>query len=130
MVANFEDGFHILGELPIEDTTGIGFGISVLVASWLLGSFCYRSQSREKVGEEDAGSNARAIPLVLRRCALIAPWVALLAYCMKSGMVTGARLISPYYPLLLPLLIAGKEHSDLIRRWWWKALALGVYSVA
>jgi len=32
-VANFEDGFHILGELPIEDTTGIGFGISVLVAS-------------------------------------------------------------------------------------------------
>jgi len=122
MVANFEDGFHILGELPIEDTTGIGFGISVLVASWLLGSFCYRSQAREKVGEEDAGSNARAIPLVLRRCALIAPWVALLAYCMKSGMVTGARLISPYYPLLLPLILVVPGAIKVVRTSWWQVL--------
>ena len=31
MVANFEPGFHMLGELPIEDVAGVGFGVSVLV---------------------------------------------------------------------------------------------------
>src|SRR6185369_13320905 len=32
MTANFEEGFHILGELPTEDWCGMGFGISLLVA--------------------------------------------------------------------------------------------------
>ncbi len=31
MVANFEGGFYEIGELPIEDSAGIGFGLSVLL---------------------------------------------------------------------------------------------------
>jgi hypothetical protein len=31
-VANFETGFYTLGELPVEDSAGIGFGISWLLA--------------------------------------------------------------------------------------------------
>jgi hypothetical protein len=57
------------------------------------------------------------------RCALIAPWLALMAYGAKSGMVTPARLIAPYYPLLLPLLLVGAEQSALVRRRWWRGLA-------
>jgi hypothetical protein len=149
MVANFEEGFQVLGELPIEDTAGIGLGISVLVAGLLVGSLGYRirSQTATKgktvktvkpsgVGPSTSlkrGVNetrgyllscpcARAVPLVIRRCALIAPWIALLAYCMKSGMVTGARLISPYYPLLLPLVLVLPGSSKVVRSAPWRIL--------
>jgi hypothetical protein len=53
---------------------------------------------------------------------LLAPWVALVAYCVKSGMVTGARLISPYYPLLLPVLLLGAAQARLVRTRWWRAI--------
>ncbi|HXE42088.1 MAG TPA: hypothetical protein VN516_03600, partial [Candidatus Baltobacteraceae bacterium] len=53
---------------------------------------------------------------------LFLPWLALLAYCAKSGMTTAARLVAPYYPLLLPLILIGAAQSQLIRRRWWKIL--------
>jgi hypothetical protein len=155
MVGNFEEGFHVLGELPTEDTTGIGFGISVLVAASVLGALVYRRSVRanaetvETVNPSNGGSGtplkrrvneiwnypangrcARAIPLVVRRCALIGPWVALLAYCMKSGMVTGARLISPYYPLLLPLILAMPGASRVVRGAWWRVLVFANFLLA
>ena len=61
---------------------------------------------------------------------MIAPWLALLAFCMKSGMVTPNRLIAPYYPLLLPLLLIGAGQSQIVRRCWWRALAGGVLILA
>lgn len=124
LVANFEQGFHILGEMPTEDWAGIGFGVSTLlavsvVASWFMGS-------PAKVGL----SGVQAIPAATRRCALVASWIALLAYCGKSGMVTAARLISPYYPLLLPLLLIGAGQAEVIRRRWWRAMTWGVLVLA
>jgi hypothetical protein len=56
---------------------------------------------------------------------LIAPWFALLAFGMKSGMITPQRLIAPYYPLLLPLLLTGAGQSQIIRRRWWRRLVGG-----
>jgi len=128
MVANFEQGFHILGELPTEDATGIGFGISWLVVASVLGSLWYR-RKRWKA-DEDVPLNAGAIPRVVRCCALIAPWVALLAYCMKSGMVTGARLISPYYPLLLPLIVVVSGSAKVVRTGWWRVLVWANFLLA
>jgi hypothetical protein len=163
MVANFEDGFHRLGELPTEDATGIGFGISVLVVGSLLGSLVYRIKARriagvayheyarevETVDVTSAGSkrpqkgsanerslkegsneiwqllnwpSGRGVPPLIRRCALVAPWIALLAYCMKSGMVSGARLISPYYPLLLPLVLVISGSDKVVRSAFWRVL--------
>jgi hypothetical protein len=127
MVANFEEGFQILGEMPIEDTSGIGFGISILVAASLLGSLWYRSQSRKN---ERVGPRARILPMIVSRCVLIAPWIALLAYCMKSGMVTGARLISPYYPLLLPLILVVPGATRVVRAGWWRVLVWGNFLLA
>src|SRR5205807_1111088 len=72
----------------------------------------------------------KTLPEGLRRCVLIAPWVALLVYCVKSGMVTPARLISPYYPLLLPLLLTGATQAEIVRRRWWQALARVVMLLA
>jgi hypothetical protein len=61
---------------------------------------------------------------------LIAPWIALLAYGLKSGMVTPQRLLAPYYPLLLPLLLAGAGQSQIIRRGWWRVMVGGVLVLA
>jgi hypothetical protein len=77
-----------------------------------------------------AAEVSQAVPLGLRRGVLMASWVALLAYCVKSGMATGARLISPYYPLLLPLLLVGARQSAVVRRRWWRGAAWGVLGLA
>src|SRR6266568_1605598 len=129
LVANFEQGFHLLFEMPTEDWAGIGFGLSWLLVAAVVAAFwlgpCRRNRSatcfdcdRQHDGSDATGpvfqspankatwEASRRMPAALRRWVLIAPWAALAAYSMKSGMITGARLISPYYPLLLPLVLA------------------------
>lgn len=116
MVKYFEGGFHMLWELPTEDWCGLGFGVTLLMlisAIWAIRGFRRRSESSLRVG----------LPRLVLRCAIISPWMALLVYGAKSGMVTPARLIAPYYPLLLPLLLVGAEQAGLVRQRWWRGLA-------
>jgi hypothetical protein len=106
MVANFELGFHTLWEIPTEDWVGIGFGLSGL----LLVSLFYRPR------------HLNPKPLsTIQRLAVLAPWAALLAFCVKSGMVTGARIIAPYYPLLLSLLLL-RNQIQLTKSLWWRSV--------
>jgi hypothetical protein len=116
MVANFEVGFLYLGEMPTEDWAGLGFGLSVLLGAALLASL------RGGPPANPGGAGSRLIPRGVRRAVWVAPWLSLLAYGMKSGMVTPARLISPYYPLLLPLLLAGARQAEIVRRRWWRVM--------
>jgi hypothetical protein len=124
--------------LPTEDWSGIGFGLSVLLAvSVLAGIFQHRTPNLQpptsnKMTEHPANIgcsmfNVRCWMFPLLR---VAPWIALLAYGVKSGMNGPARLIAPYYPLLLPLLLAGAGQSHIVRRRWWRALAGGAVLLA
>jgi len=132
MQANFEPGFLWLGELPTEDWAGIGFGLSALLAISVFANFrrvLGALASRRRIALPGIAENAGGTPALpgcvpagFRRLVLIAPWIALLAYTMKSGMNTPARLIAPYYPLLLPLLLAGAGPAQIVRRAWWRAL--------
>lgn len=119
MIANFEPGFLWLGELPTEDWAGIGFGLSVLLAISVVAGFFIRKHRPHS-----------AYRFPLSAFVRIAPWIALLAYTMKSGMVTPARLIAPYYVLLMPLLLGGAGQSQVVRRGWWRALTAGVLFLA
>jgi hypothetical protein len=112
MNANFEGGYEILGEMPTEDWAGLGFGVSILMLiSVIAGPLTTRNtQHATRTG-------------YVSRLLLLAPWISLLAYCMKTGMVTPARLVAPYYPLLLPLLLIGAGQSQIVRRRWWKLCA-------
>ena len=57
MVANFESGFHVIGELPIEDAAGIGFGLSVLLlVSFVAARF---GKKRGAVDNGNSGFHAR-----------------------------------------------------------------------
>lgn len=121
---NFEIGFMNLWELPMEDWSGIGLGVTVLLiisAAIALPNY---------FGKRPPVCNRTLIPPLIIKLALIAPWIALLTYCAKSGMVTAARLIAPYYPLLLPALLIGNEQSALVRKGWWRVLAIAVFVVA
>jgi hypothetical protein len=61
---------------------------------------------------------------------LVGSWLALLAYCVKSGMVTPARLISPYYPLLIAPLLVLAGHAAVVRRRWWRFTEVAVVVIA
>jgi hypothetical protein len=124
MDANFEQGYHFLWELPTEDWAGIGVGVTLLAiisALWALAGFRRRKTSSQP---------KPVIPPLILRLTLIAPWIALIAYGAKSGMVTPARLIAPYYPLLLPLLLVGPEQVALVEKRWWRLLAWAVFLMA
>ena len=119
----FDAGFFSVGELPTEDWAGIGFGLCLLVVVSVGGAFWIRKKySVTPVNWP--------IPNELCRCVLVAAWISLLAYCLKSGMTNAARLIAPYYALLLPLLLVGAGQSQIIRRRWWHWLAGGVLVLA
>ena len=126
MTANFELGFHQVSELPSEDWSGLGFGLSVLLVCSVLGAWWHRLRS----GNNLPLQMPSGLPPLLRWLVLLAAWVALLAYCVKSGMVTGARLISPYYPLLLPLILIGSHQTRVVRSRWWKTAAILVILIA
>jgi hypothetical protein len=116
LVANFELGFHMIGELPTEDSAGLGMGLTLLLAASVAANFFRRKNNfAEKFSHFQLSSFQKII--------LWSPWLALLAYAAKSGMVTPQRLIAPYYPLLLPALLIGGAHAQIIRRGWWKMLA-------
>jgi hypothetical protein len=116
MLANFEQGFHLLPELPTEDWAGFGFGSSLLLLVSFSASFFANPGNGQKV------KCFTVLPAKLRRAVLLAPWLALLVYGMKSGMVTPHRLIAPYYPLLLPSMLVGVGPSLLVRKIWWRLL--------
>jgi hypothetical protein len=124
LIKNFEDGFHFLWELATEDWAGIGPGVTVLMIISAMVTFS------GFLRRKNFSLTASGIPSLILKLALISPWIALLAYCAKSGMVTAARLIAPYYPLLLPLLVFGAEQVTLVRRHWWRGLVYAVFVVA
>jgi hypothetical protein len=121
---NFIPGFFNLGELPTEDWAGVGFGISVLALVSFVAALLSRRTGQPLL------TITLDVPRFWRRCVLAAPWLALLFYCAKAGMATPARLLAPYYLLLVPGLLVGAAQSQIVRRLWWRLLAGGVMLLA
>ena len=120
---NFDPCFFLLGEVPTEDWAGLGFGLCVLLVASVVGSLRWRRDPRPVLA-------SNLMPPWLRRGVMLAAWISLLAYSMKSGMATAARLIAPYYLLLLPLLLTGAGQSQIVRATWWRVLAGGALGLA
>lgn len=127
MTANFEQSFERLWELPTEDWAGLGFGLSALA---LLGTIGALQAGGLRWGRRAGEARFGPAPNWIRWGVMVGVWLALAAYAMKSGMVTPARLITPYYPLLLagPLALAGQ--SAVVRRGWWRGAEVLVLLIA
>ena len=116
MKRSFEPDSHVVGEIPTEEWAGLGFGISFL----LLVSFVANLMRRGK-------GPALRPPLISRGLALlvlISFWVALVGFTTKSGMVDAARLAAPYYPFVCCSFVAGAGLSSVVRKRWWRGLAM------
>lgn len=116
--SSFEPGFHSLGEIPTEESSGLGFGLSVLLlVSWMAALRWRRAVS------------ARCSPWQ-QRLFLSGAMVALLFFFAKSAMSALPRLILAYYPLLIPALLAAPAQAVLVRKLWWRRLAIGLTLLA
>ena len=113
IAADFEPaGAHWqLGEMEVEETAGLGFGISFLLAASISGSVLIRRRD---------SSRHLGWPRALLQ---LAPWLALVAFMLKSNLSASARLASPYFGLLLPLLLGLSGQELLVRARWWRWLA-------
>jgi hypothetical protein len=120
---HFDCSFFNLPEVPTDDYAGMGFGLSALLGISVLASLLNR-------GRKPYAPSPRSIPGGICLLVRMSPWLSLAVYCMGTGMVTAARLIAAYYPLLLPLLLAHPAQTAIVRRGWWRAAAGGVLALA
>lgn len=109
--------------MQTEENAGLGLGVSLLLLAsvaagarangWKL--FYWRFDSRE------------AAWLTGMRWL---PWISLLTVLEQSSIFSIARVLTPYYGLLLPALLAGPAQARLVRRAWWRALGGLVFVMA
>lgn len=108
--------FHV-EQMQIEENAGLGFGVSVLLLASVAGAFFARRK------DPTCGP-----PWLV--CVRWSPFISLLVLLAESNLYAVARLLTPYYALLLPALLAGAGHEALIKKIWWRAAAFAVFVVA
>ncbi|MGH7991568.1 MAG: hypothetical protein ACREDS_15435, partial [Limisphaerales bacterium] len=108
--------FH-LDQMEIEEFAGLGFGVSVLVAVSFIAAIFLR------VKKCHASSKWRTL---LRW----SPLVSLAAVLAVANLSAIARVLTPYYALLIPIALTGRGHGRLVKKIWWRAAAFAVFLVA
>ena len=123
MKAGFEPGGArlFLQDLQIETSAGLGFGVTLLTLVSCLGALWFGLPRPPPSSIANQG---------LLRWVRYTPLISILVYMCKATLSTSARIIAPYYCLMLPMLLTWKGHSILVRRRWWRGMALGVFAIA
>ena len=116
---SFEPGGakFVLPDFQAEELSGIGFGLSWLLAISLLMAL------RIKISAgTDSVANAQSRRNLWRITALTFS-VALLAYFSRAGMTTVGRHIAPFYPFFFAILLSGRHQTLVVssRLWRWVA---------
>lgn len=113
----FERGSFGMGELPMEEGSGLGLGVMTLLVSSIIFGAIYRVRLRSHA---ETPRNTSKFLLLL----MLLPFVALLAYMTKSGLSAASRIVSPYYCLCLPLVLRCSWQNIVVSRRWWRWLAV------
>lgn len=117
LLTKLEESFEIGGahitlmEMQLEVAAGLGFGVCVFLILSIIAVTIKRARQAPCKPQ---------VPWFVT-AAKWAAWISLLAYMVKTGLSTSARLIAPYYCLLLPLLLSCPCHARLTRSALWKA---------
>jgi len=103
-----------LGELPQEDSAGLGLGLTVLAVLALCAPVIERSSRRGPIRFHAPGTGFLVG---------IGAWISCLFLMGTLGSEGMPRLMSAYYPLLLLPLLLSSANATLVRRGWWQATA-------
>jgi len=105
-------------EMPMEENAGLGFGVCVM----LLASVVAAGFARwEKL---PAGNR------FWQACVRWSPVISLLAGMTQSNLAGIARILAPYYLLLLPVLLAGAGHDRVVKQCWWRMASSAAFLMA
>ena len=113
-------------KLPLmqtEEIAGLGSGVSLLLLASLV---CAARQNGWKFLYWRFDSPTAAWLTSLRWL----PWISLLTVLEQSSIYSLARVMTPYYGLLLPALLAGPAQARVVRQPWWRALGVLVFTAA
>jgi hypothetical protein len=106
-----------LGELPMEESAGLGVGITIVLAIAIL---------LQRVVPFKTIVETRPT-----RWILIAAWIALGVYMIKMGSESAARLIQPYYPICLAgIWLFLVRRQQVVRLMAWRATAVIAFLLA
>lgn len=116
-----------LGEMPMEESAGLGFGLSVL----LLLTVCARLVGSPRLWRSGLGTPGSQ-PIRPRHYLLVplAAWAATAVLMARSGLACPARYLLPSYVLLLAPVLAWTAQRDLFRQQWWRLAAAGAFFLA
>jgi hypothetical protein len=112
-----------VGEMQMEEDAGLGFGLSILLVAVLL------QLRRRRAG----GASPKPLLSACRYLLLVplSAWAAAAYFTAQSGLSCPARYFLPFYPLLLPpLLASGAVRLGTIGRRWWRPMVLSVFLLA
>ena len=115
-------GAHFeLSELAVEEGAGVGCGLSFLTFISLLAVPFLR---RNQTAVHPMGSNPPSL-------VLISIWIGIAACMYKSGIGgTAARIIAPYYLLIIAACLIHRAQVTLVRTGWWRGLAAATFAMA
>ena len=100
-----------LGEIQMEETSGLGMGVSLLLLPVLFGGILIRRRTQmEWYGPEIL------VP--------VAAWLVILYFLSQSGLACPARYLAPFYALLLAPILRLPRAADLLCKAWWRGLAV------
>lgn len=103
-----------LGEIQMEETAGLGFGVSLLLLPVLLG----RIRLRWPAWRELCAMLSCPANLILAGV-----WLVTLYFFTQLSM-SPTRFLAPFYVLLIVPVLRLPRASELLRRPWWRRLAL------
>jgi len=101
--------------LQMEEHAGLGFGVCLLLLVSLIAVRFARSDHRS------------GRPALWLQAVRWSPLVSLLVLLTQSRYAAISREITPYYALLLPVLLAQPGQAWLVNRLWWRRSALLVF---
>lgn len=104
-------------QMQIEENAGLGFGLSVLLLASLVAAL---------LGARGSTSGSSW----WMTCVRWSPFISLLALIAQSNLYPVARLLTPYYPLLVAPFLAIRGHDRVVKQGWWRMMALAVFGLA
>jgi hypothetical protein len=111
--------FESFCKLP-SSLTEQSAGLGLMLCPFLIGSLFWTWRWRRQQGSL-ASTPITQLQIHLLR---LVPWGLLLLFMAKVGGFETARMLSPYYPFLLPCMLAQSGHLQLSHRRWWQRLGL------